>query len=345
MKEINTNKVLSLYGIGDIRLETRPVPCIKEDEVLLEVKACGICSSDEDRIFKNGTYHFPTVPGHEFAGKIVKTGSNVDESLIGLKASVFPLLPCFRCESCEKGEYATCSNYRYFGSRNDGAFSEYLAVPEWNLRIIDDSVSYEVAALSEPAAVACHAMKIGKVQKGDKVLVIGTGAIGTLIAGMCNNIGAESLVAGRREESVNLVKECGIETALITELDNNSVEADVVFEAVGSNESLSLAIEQAKANGTIVVVGNPKEDLILEKNVYWKILRKQLSVCGTWNSSYKGDDDDWEIVAEMMKKKEFPFERIITAKYSLDQYKEALNHLQDKKKSKSRIVFIMNEED
>ena len=175
-------KILNLRGVGDIRLEQRDVEGLAPGQVLLKIGACGICSSDEARIFETGTYHFPTVPGHEFAGVIVDAAEDVDRSYIGRKASVFPLLPCMECESCKKHEYETCSNYKYFGSRNDGAYAEFLAVPVWNLNFVEDNVDIKVAALSEPAAVALHATKKGKIKSGDDVAVIGTGAIGLMIA-------------------------------------------------------------------------------------------------------------------------------------------------------------------
>ena len=338
-------KVLNLYGIGDLRLDERDIPEISKDEALLAVKACGICSSDDDRIYKTGTYHFPTVPGHEFAGQIVKVGSSENEALVGKKASVFPMLPCFSCESCMKKEYATCSNYKYFGSRNDGGFSEYLAVPVWNLNVLDDIVSYEVGALSEPTAVANNAAHMAELKKGYKVAVIGTGTIGVLIGALCKNLGADVTIVGRREVSLLSAKGFNLETVLVDNaadlFEKNGLDA--VFDAVGSNESMSLAIEIAKPNGTIVAVGNPKGDFFLEKNIYWKILRKQLTIKGSWNSCFKGARDDWQEAASLMAEGVIPFERLITEKYSLEDYRKAMERFRDRSKPKSRIMFAMGE--
>ena len=88
-------KACVLEAVGQLIYQDVPDPIPKENEVLLEVKACGICSSDIDRIFKTGTYHFPTIPGHEFSGKIIGFGKGVDPELLGKRAAVFPLLPCF----------------------------------------------------------------------------------------------------------------------------------------------------------------------------------------------------------------------------------------------------------
>ena len=174
-------KVLNLKSIGELVYEEMETPKPASGEVLLNIKASGICSSDIERVFLTGTYHFPTIPGHEFAGQIVAIGEGVDEALLGRKASVFPLLPCRECHSCQIEDFPLCSNYNYFGSRCDGGFAEYLAVPVWNLILQDDSVDYKVAALAEPAAVGLHAANMGEVKAGDKVAVIGTGTIAGII--------------------------------------------------------------------------------------------------------------------------------------------------------------------
>jgi len=343
-------KVLSLHDIGDLVYEDREMPVPGPGEVLLEVKACGICSSDEERVFVTGTYHFPTVPGHEFAGRVASVGPDVDQSLVGRRASVFPLLPCFKCEACKKQEYATCADYKYFGSRNDGAYAEYLAVPAWNLNLLDDCVDYKVGALSEPAAVAHHASTIGEVKTGDRVAVIGTGTIGILIAAFCKLKGADVYVCGRRKESMEFVEQFGLKTIDVHTMEDtvgkitDGVRMDVVFEAVGTNDSMAKAIMSTRAGGIVVAVGNPKGDFALPKDVYWKILRWQLKMKGTWNSSFNDKANDWKEVAQLMKEGNFPFEKLITRTYGLDQSKEAFDFLRDKSVPKSRVMFVMNEE-
>lgn len=112
-----TMKALVLHEIGKLTLDEVPVEPLRPGTVLVKIKACGICSSDVERVFINGTYHFPTIPGHEFSGQIVAVGDDVDESLLGRRTCVFPMLPCFECPSCKKQQYAQCSHYDYFGSR------------------------------------------------------------------------------------------------------------------------------------------------------------------------------------------------------------------------------------
>lgn len=168
-------KALVLYGVGDLRVTEVDVPKLEKGTVLLKIKACGICSSDMPRCFVTGTYHFPTIPGHEFSGQIVAVGDDVDESLLGKRSCVFPMLPCKHCKACKMEEYAQCSGYSYFGSRQDGAWAEYLVVPVWNLVPFDDTLDYKTAALCEPAAVSMHAVNIGDIKEGQNVVIIGTG--------------------------------------------------------------------------------------------------------------------------------------------------------------------------
>ena len=101
-----TMKALVLHEIGKLTLDEVPVEPLRPGTVLVKIKACGICSSDVERVFINGTYHFPTIPGHEFSGQIVAVGDDVDESLLGRRTCVFPMLPCFECPSCKKQQYA-----------------------------------------------------------------------------------------------------------------------------------------------------------------------------------------------------------------------------------------------
>ena len=91
-----------LYGIGDLRYVNITTPIIKENEVLVKVKAAGICGSDIDRVYKTGTYHFPTIIGHEFSGEVVQAN---EDYLLGKRVTIFPLIPCNICDNCKKGKY------------------------------------------------------------------------------------------------------------------------------------------------------------------------------------------------------------------------------------------------
>ena len=130
-----------LHGIDDLRYEKVDIPELGDHDVLVKVKACGICGSDIPRVLQTGTYHFPTIPGHEFGGIVVKAGSQVKNGIVGKKVAVIPLIPCRECKSCEVGDFALCENYDFLGSRNDGGFAEYVKVPYKNLVVVPENVT------------------------------------------------------------------------------------------------------------------------------------------------------------------------------------------------------------
>lgn len=322
-------KVLNLKAVGDLVYEDIDTKPLTKGTVLVKVEACGICSSDIERVFLNGTYHFPTVIGHEFAGKIVAVYDDEQADLLGKKAVIFPLLPCDECEACQDENYALCSNYNYFGSRCDGGFSQYLVVPIWNL-VLFDNISYEEAAMCEPAAVALHASRRVDIKQDDTVLLVGTGTIAFLIGMFCQKAGAKVLMAGRREESLKLAEKFGfipilnddnVKEHLKQAIDQDCV--DTVFEVVGSNAAINTALSLAV--NRVVFVGNPKEDVLLDKNNYWRILRKELAITGTWNSNFGSKKNDWCDVLEILSSKEIDLTPLITKIYDMKDYKEAFD--------------------
>lgn len=343
-------RALVLHGVGDLRLETVPVPKLTAGSVLLQIRACGICSSDKERVFVTGTYHFPTIPGHEFAGKIVAAADDVDESLLGRRASVFPMLPCRECDACKAGQYAQCSHYNYFGSRCDGGFAEYLVVPVWNLVLFDDTIPYATAALSEPSAVSLHAVTIGKIKKGERVAVVGTGTIGFLVAAFAKNLTDRVVIFGRSENKLAYAEKIGFETVNLSGADcAQEIRAlvgddgfDVVFEAVGSSATIERSVDLAGTFGRIVLVGNPKGDLSMDKNIYWSVLRKQKTLMGSWNSSFNQDVNDWAVVADWMMSSSFDFGQLITHRFPMEDYAKAFDLIRQEK-GKEFLLKVMIE--
>lgn len=345
-------KACVLEAIGKLVYKDVPLPRLDRNEVLLQVKACGICSSDIDRVFKTGTYHFPTIPGHEFSGQIVEVGDGVDVGLLGKKAAVFPLLPCFKCPSCEIGAYARCQQYSYFGSRCDGAFAEYIAVPVWNLVLCPEKVSFDMAAMCEPTAVAMHAVNTAGIKLGDTVAVIGNGTIG-LLAAMCAKINGAGkvIIVGRTEKKLEFAKKLGfintvstLESNVLNKIQEltNGVGADIALEMVGNSQSIEVTVACAKRGGTVVLTGNPQGAIEMKREIYWKILRNELRLLGTWNSSYNLVENNWHNALHYMETGQLPVEKLITHHFSLDEHEKAFNLLQDRDKLAVKVMFEIN---
>ena len=343
-------KACVLEAVGKLVYKDVPTPSPGPGEVLLRIRASGICGSDIGRVFVKGTYSFPTIPGHEFAGEIVKLGEGVDEKLLHKKAAVFPLLPCKKCDMCEVGEYASCRDYDYFGSRRDGGFAEYIAVPVWNLVLGDDSLSYEEMAMAEPAAVSLHALSRAGVELGDGVAIFGAGAIGLMLAEFALAWGAGRVVPLDIDPAkIAFAKKSGFADAL-----NNAGPdweeaflaltggrgADIAVEGAGVPPALAGALRCVKPLGKVVLMGNPAGDMPLSQKDYWEILRKQLTVLGTWNSSYTQQKNDWEIALSMMAQRRINVEKFITHRFPLREADKAFQIIRDKLEFSSRIMFI-----
>lgn len=324
-----------LHGIGDLRLENRPVPELQPGWVLVRVLTAGICSSDIPRIFEKGTYKFPTIPGHEFCGVVERIADEGDGEWIGKRVGVFPLIPCRHCDACQRGEYELCENYDYIGSRRDGGFAEYVAVPVWNLIELPDAISDFAGAMLEPAAVALHAVRrLGNIN-GKRVGIVGTGTIGLLAGQWAKERGAANVtIMGRSCTKKTLVEGSGLGFSVdITE------EFDCVIEAVGSAGAICRAVAMTAPGGRLVLLGNPEGEIALPQEVYWRILRKQLMITGSWNSSYQGAQDDWAEAVRKLREQKMPVEQLVTHQFGGEELFDALRIFTDKKEAYCKVMM------
>lgn len=367
-------KAWVLYDINDLRLETVEQPEIKENEVLVAVQAAGICGSDIPRIYQNGTYSFPLIPGHEFSGIVTKLGDAVETGWKGQRVGIFPLIPCKACMPCQKGQYEMCRNYSYLGSRRNGGFAEYAAVPAENLIRLPDSVTFEEASMLEPMAVAVHAMRRIAPDFEDTITVCGLGTIGLLLLIFLREAGFQKILTiGNKDFQKEMVLKLGLSEDSYCDSRGqdagrwlmertDGAGADVFFECVGKNDTLTMAIAHTAPAGKVMLVGNPFSDMNLEKSVYWKILRNQLTVAGTWNSSfvstlsqrnqylpeYKtsggkeiyecGREDDWHYVLRRLEQKRISPAELISHRFPLEELRQGFHIMRDKTEDYVKIV-------
>lgn len=361
-------KAWVLHGIGDFRLETVGVPAPAAGEVLVAVKAAGICGSDVPRIYRTGAHIHPLIPGHEFAGIVTGAGADVDQEWIGQRVGVFPLIPCGACEPCRKRQHELCRSYSYIGSRRDGAFAEYVTVPAKNLLALPGCVGFEMAAMLEPMAVAVHAMRRIDFSGSGTVAVCGLGTIGLallmFLLDMGRGVAASSaphpkwpsekiFVIGNRDIQKQMALKMGLPPGqfcdsratpagkwLMEHTDGRGV--DVFFECVGKNETFVQAVGCAAPSGRVVLVGNPYSDMMLEKNTYWKILRNQLTVTGTWNSSFDGTPgDDWHYVLDRLVQHRVDPARLVSHRLLLEGLADGLEIMRDKTEDYVKVMMLV----
>lgn len=347
-------KAWVLHDVNNIHFEEVEKPRLEENEVLVSVKAAGICGSDIPRIYKTGAHVHPLIPGHEFAGQVIEVGKRANTAWIGKRVGIFPLIPCENCTACQKKHYELCRSYSYLGSRRNGGFAEYVTVPEWNLIELPDSVAYEEAAMLEPMAVAVHAMRRIQLYKNDTVVVFGLGTIGMLLLMFLKDAGIENILAvGNKEFQRNTVLALGLnekcycdsKTQNVSEWimqHTNQIGADVFFECVGKNETFSQAVDLTAPQGRICLVGNPYSDMILEKSVYWKILRNQITLTGTWNSSFTHqNDDDWHYVLSRLMQRRILPKQLISHEWKLQDAERGFLTMRDKIEDYMKVMIYI----
>lgn len=345
-------KAYVLNGINRLEYVDVPLPDLDEGEVLVEVKAVGICGSDIPRIYETGTYHFPTIPGHEFAGIVHSVSDNSLSKWIGKRVGVFPLIPCKQCVSCRNKQYEMCINYDYLGSRRDGGFAEYTAVPVWNLIELPDSVSFEQAAMLEPASVGIHALRQVNVSNVKRAAVFGTGTIGVLIAQWLRILGVErTCLVGTNDAQKELVSRLGFvdfcnrnKTDVEQYIENftSGIGVDLAIDCAGYSSVVADCLNSVKCGGDILIVGNPHGDLQLPKEVYWKLLRKQVRMCGTWNSTFvpEAQEDDWRLTLEKIVGGQLQPQYQITHRISFEQLQEGLEIMRTKKEFYNKVLVV-----
>ena len=334
-------------------------PTPAKGEVLVKVHATGICGSDIQRVYENGAHRMPLIIGHEFSGEVVALGEGVDEKWNNKRVGVFPLIPCKSCPSCINKAYEMCSSYSYLGSRTDGGFAELVIVPEWNLIELPNNVTYKQAAMLEPMAVAVHAMRRIDIKPESTIAIAGMGTIGLLLTMFLLERGLHNIYAigskdSQRDEAIKLgiPKENyidGRDTNKVTEqllMLTNNKGVDIYFDCVGKNETSELGLNITAPGGQICLVGNPYTDMHYSKESYWKILRRQLRLTGTWNSSYLGEldtesvNDDWHYVLNKLDEGKISPEVLITHEYPIEDIIKGFEVMKNKSEPYIKVMMV-----
>ena len=343
-------KAAVLHGIDDLRYEEVAIPQLGVDDVLVKISASGICGSDIPRILQQGTYHFPTIPGHEFGGVVVEVGKGVDASYLNKKVAVIPLIPCRTCKSCEVGDFAQCEDYDFLGSRSDGGFSEYVKVPKDNLLIVPENVDDEAVAFMEPIAVAEHVVSNNQVQYGDDVAVYGLGAIGIFVAQWAKAYGAKHVFAIDIDpKKVEIAKSLGLQDALcskdldpvaLIEAKTKGAGCDVVFEASGSAFVFNQAMTLLKQYGKLGLVGRPTQALEIANTSYEILLRKQIEIKGTWSFEFKRfPHNAWDIALTALHKGDIKIDGMVSHRLPLSQVYKGIKIMADKTEAFHKILI------
>jgi threonine dehydrogenase-like Zn-dependent dehydrogenase len=242
---------------GQIRLTELPDPLPQEGEALVRVLMAGICKTDVE--ITKGYMNFHGVPGHEFVGTVENASS---PELVGAKVVGEINAGCGACAYCRQGMERHCPNRSVLGilGRN-GAMAEYLTLPAANLVPVPQNLSNEKAAFTEPLAAAAEILEQIKLEPSWRVLVVGDGKLGLLVAMVLRLTGCDLLLAGKHPEKLSIFSDAGGNTILVSDLLIGSEKFDVVVEASGSASGWELALDRVKPRGIIVLKSTYHGDL------------------------------------------------------------------------------------
>ena len=343
-------KAANLYAPGDIRVEHVRNPEPGPGEVLIKVKACGICGSDISRVMETGTYRFPTIPGHEFSGEVVGHGSDIAEMPKNLRVTVVPLIPCKSCKYCGMGDYHLCEHYSYLGSRTNGAFAEYVKAPLANLLSVPLNVDFELAAMTDPAAIALHAVRKLDVSPGDRVAIFGFGPIGAFALQWAKILGAgETIAVDIGQEKLPIAEEFDADlyidagsndpVQVITDYTNGS-GVEKTIEIAGQPITQEQCILVTAKGGSSVWVGISHRSVTLGTKAVDDILRKEMKITGSWNSSFAPLKNDWDMTVRFMAKGKIRAGNIISHRLPLEKIKEAFELMRNRTQFFNKVMFF-----
>ncbi|MCX6326959.1 MAG: galactitol-1-phosphate 5-dehydrogenase [Bacteroidia bacterium] len=341
-------KALVLEKYNELVYKDVPDPEINSNEVLVKVKACGICGSDVHGMDgSTGRRIPPMIMGHEASGVIVKTGTDVrgwkSGDRVTFDSTVYPLDDWFTLE----GMYNLSDNREVLGVspgtyKRDGAFAEYIAIPQHILYKIPENVTFKQAAMVEAVAVALHSVNISVIKMGDNCVVVGVGMIGIFILKLLKMSGASKVIAiDINRKRLEQAEKAGADHSFLSTEENlaekiniltNTRGADISFEAVGKSESVNIAIDILRKGGKAVLVGNvsPKVDFPLQK-----VVTRELKVLGS--CAIRGE---YEVVLNLLDMGKISVDDQISAVAPLSEGAIWFNKLYRKEEELYKVILV-----
>jgi 2-desacetyl-2-hydroxyethyl bacteriochlorophyllide A dehydrogenase len=314
-------------------IETR-VPALGAGEILVKPRACGICGTDL-HILRHGFPGtcYPVTPGHEFAGHVVATGAGTKGVREGDFVAVDPNVVCGTCRWCKAGRPNLCIHLTPIGVGRAGAAAEYVAIPEKNAFVVREQIGAGVAALIEPLACAVHAVESAGPLRDRRVLVLGGGTMGMLIALASVRYGANDLtladpVAAKR----SIANSVGIANA-VDPATLNGDKFDVVFEAAGAVPALKQALTLVEKTGTLVQVGVHDEDFTIPINPF-KVYEQEITIVGSNSLA-----DRFGAAVDLMPDLKDQAEKLIGEPFKIWDFAAAVESMAEGRTIKTQLVF------
>jgi L-iditol 2-dehydrogenase len=333
-------KVAVYYRNDDVRIEERPVPDISSGEILVRMKASGICGTDVMEWYR--MRKAPCVLGHEMVGEIVKVGRNVQGFMEGNRVFVSHHVPCYRCHYCLQEKYTACESL-HKGNYDPGGFAEYIRVPKENVKygtfMLPESMTYEEAAMIEPLACAIAGQNQLKVREGQTVLIIGSGISGLLHVHLAKRKGARIASTDINEYRLNKASEFGADSIIdarkyssdkLRSVNDNRL-ADVVIVCAAARKAIDDAISSVDRKGEILFFAVPDFDINIPSVRFW---RNEISL----HFSYGAAPEDLRAAIELIQGDAESIGKMITHRITLSEIQQGFELVSAAKDSLKVVV-------
>lgn len=307
-----------------------PTPHAGPGELVLRNQVCGVCGTDV-HIYHgepgSADVNPPVVLGHEYSGEVVEVGEGVTGFAVGDHVTVDPNIYCGHCAYCQNGKKQLCPSMEAIGVTRDGGFAQYSRIPAAQAFKLEPTVPWEAAAMAEPLACCLHGIDLAGIQVGDKVCVVGGGAIGLLMVQLAKLSGASQIVLSEPNEKRRQV---GLQLGANAALDPTRPDAqeafaqvldggaNVVIECVGNVPAVKSAFQFAGKGATVLLFSVPKVDATFDLPLF-DVYKKELTIKG----SFVNPDTHARAVA-LINSGKVDFDPIITHRFTLDQLPEAI---------------------
>lgn len=338
-------KASVFYGKNDIRFEEVDKPDISDKEILIQMKACGLCGTDIHKITEE-LVPAGSVLGHEYAGEVVAVGKEVSEFRPGDRVTGGIHVPCFTCEQCSRGHYTLCPEFKKTNI-HPGGFAEYIKLPEEHVKHllykIPDGMSYSKASLAEPVACCIHGQKTVDIHAGDRVLVMGAGPIGLIHSQLLKNkLVKEVIITDVSDHRLNHAHEFGADVTINAAEKNletylkeqNHPGFNVIIIAAGVSALLPQAMNVLKRGGTVICFSpfTMKPSVEIDTSMFF---HDEKSIVGTYSVS----PYEFEEAILAIQKGVINTEALITHEMPLSDLGKAIELTQEKTENVLKIVL------
>ena len=323
-------------GEGNMELQVLPIPEPDPGQVQIKIVATGICGSDLHIYHSdiNLAMQFPVITGHEFSGVVTKLGDGVEGVKIGDRVSgITSFHTCGKCINCKTGKTNICLDKKLIGYWYDGAFSNYIVIPEGNVQILPDNVTFHEGAVLEPFCCAIEAViELTRVKPEDVVVVSGPGLVGQLTAQLAQLCGGRVILVGtsRDKKRLALAAELGIHQAIDIESTDlakivmdmtGGMGADVVFECSGSPAAARSGLNLLRKGGQYTQVGLFGKPIEID---FEQIAYKEAKVTGSLGQNWL----NWNLAIKLLKNKRIQIAPLVSDVLPLDQWKDGFKNFE-----------------